>query len=95
MWFKKLQVTDAEGWKVKWLNFVIIFLLEIQTILFEHINILTDLGFPFAHRDVIHTVYIYLKTESNNAFKTSMNCTLSLPFLFQNNLIHFFPRICW
>lgn len=41
--------------------------------LFEHINILTGLGFPFAHTDVIHTAHVYLKTKFKHAFKTSRN----------------------
>lgn len=54
--------------------------------LFEHINTLTGLGYPFAHRDVIHTVYVYLKTKSNHGFKISMNLHLFHPLPVSKNI---------
>lgn len=62
------------------------FIVEIQTMLFEHINILTGLGFPFAHTDVIHTAHVHLKTKFNHAFKTSKNLHPFHPLSISKNI---------
>jgi len=55
------------------LKFYFFNILNPDLVLFEHLNTLSCLGLPFVHRDVIHTVHVYLKTKSNLTFKTNMN----------------------
>lgn len=71
-----MQKGDKRRWSD--LNFYFFNILNVDLMLFEHINILTCLGLPFAHRDIINTVHAYLKTKFNLAFKTRTHSILLL-----------------